>query len=206
MQKLKQQKHDGATTKRVIVKGDPFEQLSWAVRPSVISVKPTNDMIIYHLNEIVDVVENVNYGDVVDLVYNKKSGRFRARKVDLPADNGELVLWLFDLPKKWRAKSKQEYKEMRDERVELLNTGKNLFWYKEFIISGGKLTFAKKTIGSDPICLTGQIISEFAEEAIREILTNEELRNLLAYEDIAIREILRSRFGFTQDDFNDLRI
>ena len=204
--KLKEQYYDGTTTKRITIKGDPFEQLSWVVRQTYNEKGPTNEVILYRLNEQIGIIPNVNFGTVVDLVYNKRTDTFQARKVELPSNDGDLVLWLFALPKKYRAKTGHEYREKRDQHIEALCKGEPLFWKQEYSIAGGKLAFAKKTVSSDPVCLSGQIIPEFAEEAIREILANVELKGLLAYEDIAIRDILRVRFGLTQDDFNSLRI
>ena len=204
--KLKPQQHyDGTTTKRVVIKGEPFEQISWAIHPAC-GINEPNEVTIYRLDREIETIGGVTYGSVIDLIYNKKNDTFRAKKVELPLDESELVLWLFGLPKKWRAKKTEEYQSMLAERMKMLcKDGEPLHWHKEFAIFGGKLAFAQKTVDSDPICLTGKIITGLADEAMREILHNRELRNLLAYEDIAVREIAKSRLGLTQDDFNEAK-
>ena len=206
--KLKTQQYDGKTTTRVTMKGEPFEQLSWVVR-STYGEEGPNEVTFYRLNQILAVESRVKYGDVFDVVYNKKTDEFTIRKTQLPESDTELVLWLFDLPKRWRAKTADEYRRFRDQRLESIiqkNNSESLHWQKEFIIAGGKLMFAQATPDSEPICLVGRIMPEFLHEAFQEILTDRELRGLLAYEDIAIRAIAQDRFGFTQEDFNLLRI
>lgn len=205
--KLKEQKYNGATTtKRVTITGDPFEQLSWDVIPTYGEAGP-NEVIFYRLSNEIGRLTGIHFGEVVDLVYNKSNDEFEARKIHLPAEDWELVLWLFDLPKKWRVNTAEKYREFYDTRLKmLLKDGDAPYWSKEYTIAGGKLAFAQKTANSEPICLAGRILPEFAEEAIREILQSSELRGLLAYEDIAVRAICKDRFGMTQDDFNELRI
>lgn len=202
--KLQEQRYDGTTTKRVVIKGEPFEQLSWRVYPTYGDAGP-NELVIYRLDQEIETIPNVKFGDVIDLIYHKKSDAFKARRVELPLDESELILWLFDLPKKWRAKNSEEYRQFHEERLKALcKGGEPPYWQKEFTIFGGKLSFAKKSISSEPICLTGKIIAGLADEAMREILRNEELRGLLAYDDIAVREIAKSRLGILQDEFNEV--
>lgn len=205
--KLREQKYVGnTTTKRMTIKGDPFEQVSWKV-VSTYDEKAPNEVVLYRLDQEIGTIPNVQYGDVMDLIYDKKRDEFKARKVQLPNEDTELILWLFDLPKAYRAKTPEQYRKIRDERLEAMVKGRKeaLHWQKEFTIAGGRIMFAQATPDSDPVCLVGKIIPEFVQETIREILENRELRGLLAYEDISVRLIVQDRFGLTQDDFNELR-
>lgn len=200
---LKEQKRDGSTVKRVSIAGDPFDQLSWVIRPTYGEGEP-NIVTVYRLDQEIEVVKNVRFGDVIDLIYQKKDDAFKVRKVELPLDEGELILWLFGLPKKWRAKTAEEYQAMLNERLTMFcKDGEPPYWKKEFLVFGGKFTFAKKTVGSEPICLTGRVLTGLADEAMREIVRNEELRNLLAYDSVSVREIAKSRLGLVQEDFNE---
>ena len=204
--KLKEQAYVGnTTTKRVTLKGDPFEQVSFKLYPAYGDEAP-GEAVFYRLDAEFARIGKLRFGDVVDIIYDKKRDKFSCRKISLPGTDAELLLWLFDLPKKWRATTAEEYRDFHSQRMETLcKDAEPPHWQKEYTIAGGKLAFAQKYPDSDPICLTGRILPEFVAEAAREVLGNRELRGLLAYEDIAVRLILQERLGFSQDDFNDLR-
>lgn len=197
-EKSSRSKKDDREVYRVSVTGNPYDEISWGWEDQTQRGKK-RAFCFYRKDREIARFTNIKMGDCFDLLYSKKHDRFEPRKVKLPHQQNDLIMWLFDVPVALRCDSGEEYEATRLESESKIANSPYRTW--EFGGAAYGFTFVQEDKKSEikplaawvnPRCADGQLVEV--------ILADANLRQFLGYEDACVKEIVKFRFGLSSRD------